>query len=339
MHYTICWKYSLHYNKTINVRGWLYYSPFKVKYYYNEYNQQITNVINFIFNLLVGISETIRVHKLLIIFINFISRNNSTLIINNYNNNNHSTLPLFIDKEIKFNQWLAGLIDANGYLYLASKKYPSLEIITSIEDEKMLRQIQNKFSGNIKLRSGSNSIRYKLSNKDNMIKLLNAINGNIRNTKRITQFIIVCNNLNIPIKQIETLHFNHAWFSGYFDGNGSINYSYQNNNLQLQIFITNKYLVDVQPFEIIFKGQIYFEKSNNGYYKWIITNKDLHLLYYEYNKLCPSKSFKGNRLFLIKSFYKFYDIKAYQLNNDNLLLFKSWLNFDLKWKSYSYKFK
>lgn len=352
MHYTICWKYSLHYNKTINVSG--FYSPFKVKYYYNEYNQQITNVINLYtwtlfrylnniylwskINILVGISETIRVHKLLTNII----RKNSTLInfnnskIKNEDNEKLLSLKLNIDSDTKFNQWLAGLIDADGYLYLASKKYPTLEITTCIEDEKMLRQIQNKFGGSIKPRSGSNSIRYRLSKRENMIKLLNAINGNIRNTKRITQFIIVCNALNIKVKDIEILHFNHAWFSGFFDGDGTINYYYQNKRPQLFISVTNKYLVDVQPYQTVFGGKIYFDKSQNGYYKWTITSKDLHLLLYNYNKLCPSRSFKGNKLFLIKSFYKFYDIKAYDQNH-NSILYKSWLKFELKWKSYSYK--
>jgi ubiquinol-cytochrome c reductase cytochrome b subunit len=63
----------------------------------------------------------------------------------------------------------------------------------------MLILIQNKFGGSVKLRSGSNSIRYRLHNRAGMIKLINAINGNIRNTKRLVQLEKVCILLDIKI--------------------------------------------------------------------------------------------------------------------------------------------
>lgn len=47
----------------------------------------------------------------------------------------------------------------------------------------MLRQIQDKFGGSVKLRSGVKAIRYRLQNKEGIIKLINAVNGNIRNSK------------------------------------------------------------------------------------------------------------------------------------------------------------
>ncbi|GGV20788.1 hypothetical protein GCM10010275_72540 [Streptomyces litmocidini] len=74
----------------------------------------------------------------------------------------------------------------------------------------MLRLIQNKFGGSIKLRSGSNSIRYRLQNKDSMIKLVNSINGNIRNSKRLVQLYKICNLLNIEVINPIKLDINNS---------------------------------------------------------------------------------------------------------------------------------
>ncbi|MCB7059711.1 hypothetical protein LIZ31_17210, partial [Eggerthella lenta] len=87
-----------------------------------------------------------------------------------------------------------------GYFGIVSKKYVSLEILVALEDEIALKEIQNKFGGSIKLRSGVKAIRYRLLNKTGIIKLINAVNGNIRNSKRLVQFNKVCILLNIDFK-------------------------------------------------------------------------------------------------------------------------------------------
>lgn len=65
-----------------------------------------------------------------------------------------------------FNQWLAGLIDANGYLSITQKKYTNCEIIVELKDGKCLYLIQDKFGGSIKPRSGVNTLRYRLHSKE-----------------------------------------------------------------------------------------------------------------------------------------------------------------------------
>lgn len=311
----ICWKYLYkNYYKTIIISDlllikWInnYANPFIVKYYNNEYNQQITKVY-MKDNILVGISETTRTQK--------------------YDIN--------INKNNKFNEWLAGLIDGDGCFGITQKKYSNCEITVGIEDEKMLRLIQNKFGGSIKLRSGSNSIRYRLQNKEGMIKLINSVNGNIRHSKRLVQLNKVCLLLNIPIILPNKLSIDNNWFSGFFDGNGTINYYFSKERPQLYISVTNKYLVDIEDFSKILGGNIYFDKSQNGYYKWIITNETNHKIFYNYIKNNPSRSFKGNRLYLIPKYYEYYNNKYYI--NNNSIKYKSWLIFNKKWKSYSYKF-
>ncbi|CAE6533722.1 intron-encoded DNA endonuclease aI4 (mitochondrion) [Saccharomyces cerevisiae PE-2] len=233
----------------------------------------------------------------------------------------------------KFNQWLAGLIDGDGYFGIVSKKYVSLEITVALEDEMALKEIQNKFGGSIKLRSGVKAIRYRLTNKTGMIKLINAVNGNIRNTKRLVQFNKVCILLGIDFIYPIKLTKDNSWFVGFFDADGTINYSFKNNHPQLTISVTNKYLQDVQEYKNILGGNIYFDKSQNGYYKWSIQSKDMVLNFInDYIKMNPSRTTKMNKLYLSKEFYNLKELKAYNKSSDSMQ-YKAWLNFENKWKN------
>lgn len=231
--------------------------------------------------------------------------------------------------EIKFNQWLSGLIDGNGCFGIIQKIYTNCEITVSLKDEKMLNQIKQKFGGSIKLRS--NTLRYRLHHKQGMIKLINAVNGNIRNSKRLPQLFKVCNLLNIkPFNPIK-LDFNNAWFIGFFDAKGTITYSTPDTIPQLIISVTNKYLNDIIDYKLIFGGNIYFDKSQNGNYKWSIESKnDILNWINNYVKLYPSRSYKFKRLMLVKQYYYLINLKAYQIKTS--LTHKSWLLFESKWK-------
>ncbi|CAL9733174.1 putative intron-encoded DNA endonuclease; homing endonuclease; LAGLIDADG domain (mitochondrion) [Monosporozyma unispora] len=234
----------------------------------------------------------------------------------------------------KFNQWLAGLIDGDGYFGIAQGKYTSCEITMDIRDEKALKSIQDKFGGSIKLRSGIRAIRYRLHNKQGMINLINAVNGNIRNSKRLPQFIKVCYLLNIkPIQPVE-LTMDNGWFAGFIDADGTITYSMKNNTPQLTISATNKYLHDVQYFENVFGGYIYYDKSQNGYFKWTIqSEKDIMTFFTDYNKNFPLKSMKQSRFCLIPNYYYLKKMKAYQ-QPINTMQYKLWLKFNDQWKNY-----
>lgn len=237
-----------------------------------------------------------------------------------------------IDKNIlSFNQWLAGLIDGNGYLKVSKQDYTSCEIIVKLEDIRALQQIKQRFGGSIKLRSGTQTVRYRLHNTKGMIELINAINGNIRNSKRLPQLHHICSILNIPIIEPYKLTTNNGWFSGVFDANGSITISIKNNIPQLTINISNKYLIDIQSFKDLFGGNIYYDRSNNGYYKWNIESKEDILNFRDYILNYPSKTSKFNKIILIALYYKLKDIKAYE--NNNIILYKSWNKFINKWKS------
>jgi hypothetical protein len=88
------------------------------------------------------------------------------------------------DKDKRFSQWLAGFIDGDGCFLLSKRGYTSLEITTSNKDEEMLRKIQNKYGGSVKARAGLKALRFRLHNKEDMVKLCQDVNGYIRHPIR-----------------------------------------------------------------------------------------------------------------------------------------------------------
>ena len=106
-----------------------------------------------------------------------------------------------------------------------------------------------------------------------MVELINRINGKIRHTSRVKQLESVCLALDIKILHYSDINIDNGWFSGFFDADGTITYCMKNNYPQLTISVTNKLLVDVILFKQVFAGNVYFDKGQNGYYKWMIQSK------------------------------------------------------------------
>lgn len=299
-----------------------------VKIFIKRYNLQITN--SRFKSYLVGISETTRETSLK-------------------------------NKNIKFNEWLAGIIDANGNLTITKNNIISLEIIISYNDIKALEIIKSKYGGSIKPKSGYNTFRYRLSNLNNIIIIINNINGNLHNSKRLLQLHKICNNLNIPLiesislnkprvteisrgghyksDQMEISIYNdNNWYIGYFDGKGKIEYKFNKSQEldeyipELTISINDKILDNINIFKSKFGGSIYYNKGSGGSYTWCINNKLEILNYYNYIKINPSRTSKFNKLILIKKYYELIEIKAYK-SLEGSSLNKIWLNFERKWNS------
>ena len=238
----------------------------------------------------------------------------------------------FDKNETRFNQWLAGLIDSDGTLLVSKAGYSSCEITVALSDERMLRIIQNKLGGAIKPRSGVQAIRWRLHNRNGMIDLINRINGYIRHSSRYLQLNRICTILELPLLSPDTLHKEHGWFSGFFDGDGTIGYYLKGtlNNPQLTVSVTNKLYIDVLPFLTFFGGNIYFDKGGNGSYKWTVQSEEGLEFFLKYVKVCPPQSIKRRRLFLAKEYYRLVQIKAHKASKSTVLN-KAWNNFNRKW--------
>ena len=281
----------------------------------NVKNLQVTKA----FNSWVGTSEAIRLLNK-----NFIFSKNKQFSNNNTNNNN-----------IKFNEWLAGLIDGDGSFLLSQKGYASLEITMDIRDEHALQIIKNVYGGSIKLRSGANALRYRLHHKSGLLVLINDVNGHIRDSNRLIQLNKICDKYNLKLIYPEKLSYHNGWLSGFFDAEGLLDYKIDNNKIpKLFVEVNDRSYNMVILFKSIFGGYIYINKNLNNCYTWCLESdkdNDLFLNFFQYIKTYPLKANRHKKFFLIPEFNKVLDLKAYKASKESILS-KVWTKFNNKFK-------
>jgi hypothetical protein len=301
---TISGKFILYLLSTLIISYILYTVKVKILKIYD--NPQVTNALNS----LVGTSEAIRL------------LNKDKRLIHKLGN---------LNKDLKFKQWLAGLIDGDGCFTLSKKGYAGLEITMDIRDERALQIIKNVYGGAIKLRSNTNSMRYRLHHKEGLLNLVHDINGHIRNPNRLIQLNNICIKYNIILIWPEELEQDNGWFSGFFDADGTI--TINKINWQLSISASQKTSELLIPLVKLYGGNVYIDNGSSSSFKWYITKKEDILKLIEYFKMCPSRSAKNNRLHLVPKFYELKDMKAHKAELDTLLA-KSWSIYIQKWKNY-----
>ncbi len=111
-----------------------------------------------------------------------------------------------------------------------------------------------------------------------------------------------------------------------------ITYSIKNSYPELTISVINKLLIDVLDLKKIFKGNIYYDKGQNGYYKWSIQERSDINFFKDYLLKYPSRSNKKQRLFLTDQYFLLKNQKAYSAL-PNSPLNKAWLTFNNKWNN------
>lgn len=234
-------------------------------------------------------------------------------------------------KDIKFSQWLAGLIDGDGSFLLSKKGYASLEITMDIRDEHALQIIKNVYGGSIKLRSGANALRYRLHHKSGLLMVINDVNGHIRNSNRLVQLNKICDKYDLNLIYPDKLTFDNGWFSGFFDADGTI--TINQTNTQLSISASQKTSELLQPLIDLYGGNIYIDRGSSKSFKWYISKREDILRLIEYFKTHPSRSAKKIRLHLVPKFYELKDLKAPKAL-EGTFLSKSWQYFNKKWLKY-----
>jgi len=245
-----------------------------------------------------------------------------TILVNKPDNNNkYNNLP--------FNEWLAGLIDGDGYFLLTKKGYSSCEITMDARDVKALNEIKQKYGGSIKPISNANAVRYKLRHKKGLISLINDINGLIRNPVRLLQINKLCVKYDIELKYPVPLTFNNGWLSGFIDSDGSIYYNEASGQIFISLSQKNKYLLE--PLISIYGGRVDIFSPQMEAFKYIIYRKaELFNLIENYFINYPLKTQKLKRVNLIKDFYLL-RIHRKSLDIQN---FNEWVKFKDKWEKY-----
>ena len=232
---------------------------------------------------------------------------------------------------LKFNEWLAGLIDGDGYFLLTEKGYVSCEITMDIRDKSVLYEVQQIYGGSITRVSKANALKYKLRNKKGLINLINGINGLIRNPARLLQLNKLCKKYNINLKQPLPLTYNNGWLSGFIDSDGSIYLNEKSGQVFISISQKNKDILD--PLIKLYGGKIYIISPKIHAFKYVIFRKnELFKLIDEYFNDYPLKSAKLCRLSLIKEFYTLRPHRNKKLDNRDE--HNKWVIFRDKWEKY-----
>jgi hypothetical protein len=231
-----------------------------------------------------------------------------------------------------YKEWLAGLIDGDGSFLLSKKGYASLEITMDIRDEHALQIIKNIYGGSIKLRSGANALRYRLHHRSGLLKIIQDVNGHIRNSNRMVQLYKICAKYNIEFIKPKKLVFDSGWLSGFFDADGTI--TINSGNCQLSLSASQKTSELLQPLVDIYGGSIYIDNGASKSFKWYVSQRETILILIEYFKKHPSRSAKQNRLHLVPKYYDLKDLKAHKALDSSSVLAKSWKTFMGKWLKY-----
>ena len=223
-------------------------------------------------------------------------------------------------EEKKFNEWLGGLIDGKGTFVISKKGYANFKLIVSEKDIFLINEIKQKLGGSIKEISGSKALKYKLHNKKSFIKLINKINGLLRNPVKVLQLNRVCILYNIQLKSILPLTYNNGWLSGYFDGNGSIYYDDKSDQINLSITSKNKLILE--PLNRLYMGRIKITNDKDSFQYLIYRKKEIINLIDNYFKKYPLKSSKRLKLNLINDFYLYKNQEEKK---------KEWIELKNKW--------
>ena len=242
---------------------------------------------------------------------------------------NNTTIDL---NTAKFNEWLAGLIDGDGYFLLTKKGYVSCEICMDARDKKALSLILHKYGGSIKSVSGAKAYKYKLRNKKGLLHLINDINGLIRNPIRLLQMNKLCNKYEILIKYPKALTYSNGWLSGFIDSDGSVYLNEKSGQIFISITKKNRFLLEA--LVSLYGGRIDILSPKIEAFKYVIYRKnELYSLIDNYFSKYRLKTEKFKRVCLIKQFY---DLRTYCNKNNihDINKLKEWVSYKDKWEKF-----
>jgi len=229
-----------------------------------------------------------------------------------------------------FFEWLAGVIDGDGYFHLSKKGSARLNITMDSRDKQALFEIKHRLGGSIYNIANANALKYQLSHKKGLINLINGVNGLIRNPTRMLQMNKLCMKYGIKLQYPKPLTFNNGWFSGFIDSDGSIYFNERSGQVFLSIAQKNRYLLE--PLIHLYGGRVDIFSPKIEAFKYIVYRKnELFNLIDNYFNKYPLRTKKCKRLHLIKQFY----LVRINKNNQDIYKLNEWISFKDKWEKYS----
>lgn len=183
------------------------------------------------------------------------------------------------NESYQFNQWLAGLLEADGGIYISKQGYVSCEITMHEKEVQTLYYIKSICGGSVTPRIKTRAFRWRVHKKQSILNLVDRLNGHIRTEKTQKQFCEVLKLYNIEMITPKPLSLDNTWFSGFFCGDGS--FSLNRNNFTATISLDQKMRKPLEEIQHIFGGTITFNASWKGW-KWSTNNTALCKLLISY---------------------------------------------------------
>jgi hypothetical protein len=221
-------------------------------------------------------------------------------------------LKLLTDEQL--GHYLAGLIDGNGYF--SSKQRLVIEL--KFFDVSLAYYIKKRI-GYGQVKKVKDKIYYLLiiSNKDGLIKIINLVNGKLRNINKINQII---NNIlvhpsyskeNLILKKNQTNDLNNHWFAGFSDVSA---------NFQIK-FNKNSQIINSQESKLGFeiKLNLQITKEDNNILLLIKNYFGGHILY---DKLNDKYIYNSDSLGSAKKLIDFFD--KYHLQSSKYVNYLKW---------------
>lgn len=235
-------------------------------------------------------------------------------------------------KDINIRQWIAGVIDGDGYFGVSKKGHCSLEIVMEPRDIACLYKIKHRYGGTVSATSHARAVRYRLHHKAGITMVINDLNGLFYNPVRIAQFQQLCTLYNISYVVSPTLQYNNGYLSGLFDSDGSIYLNIISQQVFLSVSQKSRELLDI--ISSVYGGKVYPANAAPTAFKWTVSRKaDVLDLIENYFHWHGCVSAKNKRFGMVKEFYRLSSLGATKATLDSPLG-KSMLVFKEKWDSY-----
>jgi len=249
---------------------------------------------------------------------NFIDKNNILSTQNKQLGSSETTRVIsYFSDSLNFGYYLAGLMDADGTIFISNKNSISIEITLHEKDVKTLYKLKSLLGfGIVSKRSNVKAYRIRINKTLAIEKFIHLINGKLLTKQKHRQLIKVCEILHLTPIINNSFSKDNAWFAGFFDGEG---YFSIRNQYTLTLSLSQK---DKNILQLICSnfdcGNIYYDKSWNGYSYCItdLNNLKKVLKYFSFFPLLTVKNcdlrtfhrlvlFKERKYHLKESQYKY----------------------------------
>lgn len=176
----------------------------------------------------------------------------------------------YADKNL-FGHYLAGLIDSSGHFSILG--HCVLSFLS--KDVSLARQLRTEIGfGTIKKIKDKELFNLIVSNPAGVVFVANLVRDKLKDPNKIKQFNerLRSQYLINPTLENSTINWNTPWFSGFFDGGGSLmirlvhRSNREETEIRLLAQIDQKHSILLQQFKKRFSGYLGYRKAQDAYY-------------------------------------------------------------------------